>query len=110
MILLWFVLCLLSPGVAIGAAAVFYALHCKKRPDPGRRIPALAYTLVLLACAIAGYSLGMIYGIDWACSRQAGSLCGLAGVFIVGPLAAAFAIFLVGGLILLLPSDRENWG
>jgi hypothetical protein len=106
MILLWFVLCLLSPGLAIGFAAVFYARHCKKRPDPERRIPAVAYALVLLVCAIAGYFLGMIYGIEWACSRPADNLCGLAGVFIVGPLAAAFAIFLVGGLILLLPSDR----
>ncbi|HET7594342.1 MAG TPA: hypothetical protein VFK49_02750 [Stellaceae bacterium] len=106
MTLLWFVLCLLSPGLAIGSAAVFYALHCKKRPDPERRIPALAYALLLLVCAIAGYSLGMIYGIEWACSRPAGNLCGLAGVFIAGPLVAAFAIFLVGGLILLLPADR----
>ena len=105
MSLLWFALCLLSPGLAIGFAAKFYALHCKRRPDPERRIPALAYALALLVCAIAGYFFGMVYGIEWACTRPAGNLCGLTGVFIVGPLAAAFAIGLVGALILLLSSD-----
>jgi hypothetical protein len=102
MMLLWFVLCLLSPGAAIGIAACFYALHCKRRPDPERRISGLAYALVLLVCAIAGYFFGMVYGIDWACSPPAGNLCGLTGVFIVGPLASAAAIIVVGALILLL--------
>lgn len=105
MTLLWFALCLLSPVPAIALAVIFYAVHCKRRPGPERRIPALAYALVLLVCAIAGYFFGMVYGIEWACSPPAGNLCGLTGIFIVGPLAAASAIVLVGASILLLASD-----
>jgi hypothetical protein len=105
MLLLWFVLCLLSPGPAIAFAVYFYALYCKRRPDPERRISALAYGLLLLVCAIAGYFFGMIYGIEWACSPPAGNLCGLTGVFIIGPLAAASAIVVAGATILLLSSD-----
>lgn len=106
MILLWYFLCLLSPGLAIAFAAFFYAQHCKERPDPHRRIPAVVYALLLLIFAIGGFLLGMSYGIDWACSRPAGNLCGLSGFFVAGPLGAAFAILFAGGLILLLPSDR----
>ena len=106
MLLLWFVLCLLSPGLGIAFAVYFYALHCKRRPDPERRIPALAYALILLVCAIAGYFFGMIYGIDWACSPPAGNLCGLTGVFIVGPLAAALSMVVIGALIRLLGADE----
>lgn len=56
--------------------------------------------------AIVGYFLGMAYGIERACSGPADNLCGLTGVFVAGPLAAAFAILFIGALILLLPSDR----
>jgi hypothetical protein len=48
----------------------------------------------------------MIFGVDYACSPPAGNLCGLAGVFIIGPLVSAFAILLIGSLILLLPRDK----
>jgi hypothetical protein len=34
------------------------------------------------------------------------NLCGLAGIFIIGPLVSAFAIVLIGSLILLLPADK----
>jgi hypothetical protein len=108
MILLEYFLCLLSPGPAIGFAAWSYLQHCKDRPDPQRRIPGLAYALVVLVFAIGGFFFGMIRGIDWACSEPAGNLCGLTGVFVSGPLAAALAISFIGGLILLLPSDRTS--
>ncbi len=103
-----YLLCLLSPLIAIGLAIFFYAQHCKERPERERRIPALLYGLGLLVVAVGGYVLGLSYGIERACAPPADNLCGLAGVFIAGPLAAAVAIVLVGALILLLPSDRAS--
>jgi len=52
----------------------------------------------------------MIFGVDFVCSPPAGNLCGLAGVFIIGPLVSAGAILLIGSLILLLPRDKKNDG
>jgi hypothetical protein len=104
--ILLYLLCFLSPLSAIGGTVFFYAQHCKQRPERERRIPALLYGLGLLAVAIGGYCLGLFYGIDRACAPPADILCGLAGFFIAGPLAAAGAMLAVGALILLLPSDR----
>jgi hypothetical protein len=56
--------------------------------------------------AAAGYFFGMIFGVDYVCSPPARNLCGLAGVFIIGPLASAGAIVFIGLLILLLPRDK----
>src|SRR6266446_298628 len=104
--LLWF-LAFLSPVVAIVFAARFYALHCRRRPEPGRHIPLVAYILVLLVCAIVAFPFGTAFGISQACAPPgSGNLCGLFGVFVTGPFAASLAIFLVGGLIALLPADE----
>jgi hypothetical protein len=64
------------------------------------------FTAIILICAAAGYFFGMIFGVDYACSPPAGNLCGLAGIFIIGPLVSAFAILSIGSLILLLPRDK----
>jgi hypothetical protein len=50
----------------------------------------------------------MIFGVDYTCSPPAYNLCGLAGVFIIGPLVSAFAILFIGLLILLLPRDKSK--
>jgi hypothetical protein len=104
--LLVFGLSLVSPVLAIVFAFVFYARHCKKRPE--RHIPLLAYILVLVVCASCGYFLGLIYGTDWACSPPAGNLCGLTAFFVVAPLASALAMLLGGALIVSLPTDRAS--
>jgi hypothetical protein len=104
MILLLWYLAFLSPIFALLGAIFLYRQHCLARPK--HRIPALIYVAIILMCAAVGYFFGMIFGIDYACSLPAGNLCGLAGVFIIGPLVSAGAILLIGSLILLLPRDK----
>jgi purine-cytosine permease-like protein len=93
----------LAFGFAIICARFFYEHHRRARPDPERRMPAIAYALVLLVCAVIAYPFGAI----WACHPPAGNLCGVVGILLIGPLASALTIVLVGALILLVPSDRE---
>jgi hypothetical protein len=102
-LILWYLACL-SPIFAFVGAIFLYRQHCLARPK--HRIPALIYTAIVLICAAAGYFFGMIFGIDYACSPPAGNLCGLAGIFIIGPLVSAFAILSISSLILLLPRDK----
>jgi len=61
---------------------------------------------IILIFAVVGYFFGMIFGGDYVCSPPAGNLCGLAAIFITGPLASALAILAIGFLILLLPRDK----
>jgi hypothetical protein len=103
MLILWY-LAFLSSLFALVGAIFLYRQHCLARPK--HRIPALIYAAIILICAAAGYFFGMIFGIDYACSPPAGNLCGLAGVFVIGPLSSAVAIIVIGSLILLLPRDK----
>jgi len=99
-------LAFLSPVVAIFFAVRFYAFHCRRRPEPDRRFPLVAYILVLLVCAIIAFALGLILGVSSACSTPGfGNLCGLYGFLVTGPFASALAIFLISGLIMLVPAD-----
>jgi len=89
---------ILSPLLAMVCATVFYARYRRNGPDADRRFSGLAYTLILLVCAVVAYLVGVQVGILVACPRW-GNLCGLAGFFLVGPVASALAILLVGGLL-----------
>jgi hypothetical protein len=104
MILLLWCFAFLSPTFALVGAIFLYRQHCLARPK--HRIPALIYVAIVLISAGAGYFFGMIFGVDYVCSPPARNLCGLAGVFIIGPLASAGAIVFIGLLILLLPRDK----
>jgi hypothetical protein len=96
-------LALLSPLLAMVCAALFYGRYCRKRPDANRRLTGVAYTAILLVCAVVAYPLGVQLGINWACP-SAGNLCGLAGILVVGPVGSALAILLVGGILTRAPS------
>jgi hypothetical protein len=91
-------LAFLSPVVAVVCAGVLYLRYWRKRPDADRRLTGGVYTLILLVCAVVAYPVGVLLGINWACP-SAGNLCGLAGFFVVGPVASALAILLAGGLL-----------
>jgi hypothetical protein len=91
-------LAVVSPLLATVAATVLYSRYCRKRAEADRRLKATAYALILLACAVAAYAIGVLLGISWACP-SAGNLCGLAGFFVVGPLASALAILLAGTVL-----------
>jgi hypothetical protein len=94
------VIALVSPVVASACAVVFYARHCSAFPNSEDRVSLLTYFLVLLACAVIAFLFGLEYGISWACSSPSGgNLCGLAGFFISGPIAAALAIFFAAALM-----------
>jgi len=95
--LVW-LLAFLSPLLATGCAAVFYARYCRRRTDGDHRLRGPAYALILLACALVAYPLGVQLGISRACPA-AGNLCGLAGFFITGPAASSLAILLVAGIL-----------
>jgi len=104
----WMIAALL-PMAALFSPIYFYNAHSKRRPNPERRLPVLLYIFFLLVGGVVGFFFGMIKGAEWACSfPKAGNLCGLAGVFLTGPAAAAFAIAAVGSLVLLMPSDRPD--
>lgn len=98
-----------SPVVAIICAVIFYARHCRAYPNKEGRIPVIAYILALLVCAGIAFFIGLQFGISWACSSPwGGNLCGLFGVFVSGPVAAALAIFVVGASTMLLPGDEST--
>lgn len=89
-------------------AVVFYARYCRAVPGSENRISIIAYVLVLLACAVVAFFIGLQYGIAWACSSQwGGNLCGLVGFFIAGPVAAALAIFFASALMTWTDESSE---
>ena len=91
-------LAFLSPLLAGVCATVFDGRYCRERREADRHLTGVAYALMLLACAVVAYPVGVLLGISWACPSK-GNLCGLAGFFVVGPVATALAIVLVGGLL-----------
>jgi hypothetical protein len=95
--LVW-LLAVLSPLLAAVCATVFYGRYCRLRAEADRRLTGAAYVLILLACAVVAYPVGVLLGISWACPST-GNLCGLAGFFVVGPVASAVAILLAGSLL-----------
>jgi len=101
-------LAFLSPLPAIFFAARFYAVHRRRRPERDRRLPVIAYVVVLLICSIIAFPFGLFFGISAACADPgAGNLCGLFGFFVTGPFASSLAIVLVSGLIAALPADSR---
>src|SRR5579863_1224423 len=96
-------LVLLSPLFAALLAILSYNRHCRRRPNPARRVPILLFMFAVIIAGVVAFIFGILEGNAWACSSpSAGNLCGLVGIFLYGPLAAAVAIAGVGGLILLL--------
>jgi hypothetical protein len=98
LLLFVWLLALLSPLLAVVCASVFYSRYRNRLPVADRPLTGLAYTLILVACAVVAYPAGVLLGIMWACPK-AGNLCGLAGFFVVGPVASAIAILVVGSLL-----------
>ena len=94
---------LLSAVVLVGplallasfAAVLIYYLGYRDAPEPKRHPSVWLYVAVALGLGVAAYPIGTIIGISAACSSaNAGNLCGFVGVFGVGPLLSAVAIFL----------------
>jgi hypothetical protein len=87
---------LISPLAALLSAILFYDHH-RKRVEPERRFPAVAYILAVIGCGVIGACFGFYFGGRLACYYSISSqLCGLWAFFVTGPLLMALAIFLVG--------------
>jgi hypothetical protein len=98
---------LISPLVALLSAVLFYNRH-RGRVEPERRVGGIAYFLaVIIGGGISGY-VGVIFGIQFACSSPTSSnLCGLWGFFVTGPLLMALAVFPIGwSLSLVRPASK----
>jgi hypothetical protein len=94
--------------ILFGLSVLLYALRFRREAEPRSCFSTLMFGLILLLCALAAYPIGMIRGAERACSAAiAGNLCGLDGVFLVGPLASDFAIVGIGSVIAILCSMRR---
>ena len=104
---LFMLLGFLSPCAAIVSAFLLYAHHCK-RIEPERRIPGIAFALVVFVCGALGGLFGLSWGIDRACyGPTEPNLCGVWGFFVTGPIAFGLAIF-AAGLALSLVRPRPE--
>jgi hypothetical protein len=81
--------------LAVLISVVAHYLLYRRAPEPKKNVSVARYLVVSLAVGAGGYAAGTAAGIAAACSSaDAGNLCGLIGVFIVGPLLSAVAVLL----------------
>jgi len=86
---------LLAPVFAILFSIRCYKLY-RSAPEPKRGLPISLFIGVLLLLALITYWLGVGIGINIACSSaSASNLCGLWGVFVLGPLLSSLAVGLL---------------
>lgn len=96
-LIIWFVI-LCAPGML--PAAFLYARHCNQAPRGENRFPLVLYIIVLLICAFAAFGAGVAWGVGYACSGPSpGNLCGLLGVFVIGPLSSIVTVTVVSWLM-----------
>jgi hypothetical protein len=90
------VLMLLGPIALIAAlvAMVHFYHSYRGAPEPKRRLSVAVYVFVGLGFGFMAYIIGTIVGISAACNwASTGNLCGLVGIFGIGPLVSAMAIY-----------------
>ena len=84
--------------LSLVSVALYYFIY-RAAPEPKRHPSVRRYLLVVLGAGVLAYVVGAIVGISAACSAaNAGNLCGLVGIFGVGPLLSAGAIFVYAHL------------
>ena len=92
---------LLNPAITIGpivlGLGLLLAIVCIAiylvAPGPKTRISLLRFVVLVLAVGIAAFVAGTAIGIAAFCSSaSSGNLCGLGGVFGVGPLLSGTSI------------------
>jgi hypothetical protein len=83
---------------AVVLLAVFYMTY-RRAPELKRPLSAVRYVALAFLAGAVAYVVGATIGIWAACSSaNPGNLCGLTGVFGVGPVLAAVAIAAYGYL------------
>ncbi len=92
-------------GLALILLPMFY-LSRRSANTAKKRLPLPFYLFASLGSGVLFYGVGTAAGIGLACSSdKAGSLCGLAGFFGLGPLLAGPAI--AGTALWLLRQSRR---
>jgi hypothetical protein len=86
-------LCL--PSVA--PAAFLYVLHSSRTPKEDR-FPLALYIILLMIFAFVACGVGLAWGVESACQKPGGSLCGLFGV-LVGPLSSLVVVSVLAWLM-----------
>lgn len=88
---------LIGPTALLAAliSVPLYYLSYRYAAEPKQQPSVVRYLLTAVGVGTMAYVVGAIAGIAAACAPvNAGNLCGLAGVFGVGPLFSAVAIFI----------------
>ncbi len=82
------------PAVGISLILLpIYFLSWRSAPEPKKPLSGLPYTFISLGVGALAFAAGAAAGIWMACSSEAsGNLCGLVGIFGLGPLLAGLAI------------------
>jgi hypothetical protein len=92
---------LLNPVISIGPvvlvlgllSALACLLFCSFAAEPRKDASRLRYVLVVLAIGVVAFVAGTALGIAAFCSDpSSGNLCGLGGVFGVGPLLSGLCM------------------
>jgi hypothetical protein len=79
-------------GLALILLPVFY-LSWRAAPEPKKPLSLMTFLLLSLGAGVLAFMVGMATGIFIACSvRNPGNLCGLVGVFGLGPLLSGIVI------------------
>jgi len=91
--------------IALVSVPVYYLAY-RNAPEPKQRRTLRHYLLGVSAAGILAYGVGAAAGIAVACfAAKAGNLCGLVGIFGLGPLFSAAAIVIYAHL--WIKSARE---
>jgi hypothetical protein len=96
-----------APGIV--PAAIFYSRHYNQTPRGENRFPLGLYVVALLTCAFVAFWVGVGLGVEYACSRPSwGNLCGLLGIFVVGPLSSIITVTVVSWLMTYFPLQMKR--
>jgi hypothetical protein len=105
--LIMYMVILCAPGIV--PAAIFYSRHCNQTLRGENRFPLGLYVVALLTCAFVAFWVGVGVGVEYACSRPSwGNLCGLLGIFIVGPLSSIITVIVVSWLMTYFPLQMKR--
>lgn len=84
--------------IALLCVPVYYLLY-RRAPQPKQDRSLGLYLLAAFAAGWIGFVVGTAIGITAACfAEDAGNLCGLAGIFGTGPIAAMLATLIYAHL------------
>jgi hypothetical protein len=92
-------------GLALILLPVFY-LSWRSAPDPKKSLSLQRYLLLSLGAGVLAFMAGMAAGIFIFCSvEKAGNLCGLVGVFGLGPLLSGIVVAGVAYVLTRAPKE-----